>query len=69
MPLITINYSFGTEGKDIAQTVAQKLGVELFDDKKLRTFVTKSEVSTFTENRFLYSRSMGLTSNFLMSLK
>jgi cytidylate kinase len=52
MPLITINYSFGTEGKDIAQTVAQKLGVELFDDKKLRTFVTKSEVSTFTENRF-----------------
>jgi hypothetical protein len=52
MPLITINHSFGTDGKGIAQTVAQKLGVELFDDKKLRTFVTKTEMSTSTEYRF-----------------
>ncbi len=52
MPLITINHSLGTDGKGIAQTVAQKLGVELFDDKKLLTIVTKTEMSTSTEYRF-----------------
>jgi len=52
MPLITINHSFGIDGKGIAQTVAQKLGVELFDDKKLLTIVTKTEISTSTEYRF-----------------
>ena len=52
MPLITINHSFGTDGKGIAQTVAQKLGVELFDDKKLLSILTKNEMSTSTEYRF-----------------
>jgi cytidylate kinase len=52
MPLITINYSIGTDGKDIAQTVAQKLGVELFDDKALQTFATKTKMSTSNENSF-----------------
>jgi hypothetical protein len=37
MPLITITASFGTNGNEIAQIVAQNLGVGLFDDKRLQS--------------------------------
>ena len=41
MPLITITDSFGNEGNEIAQIVAEKLGVEVFDDRRLQNIVTK----------------------------
>ena len=52
MPLVTINHSFGTDGKGIAQTVAKKLGVELFDDAKLKASINNTELSTASEYRF-----------------
>lgn len=36
MSLITISYSMGTEGLEIARQVAEELGVEFFDDHKLQ---------------------------------
>ena len=36
MPLITITDNFGTNGNEIAQIVAAKLDVELFDDRRLQ---------------------------------
>jgi CMP/dCMP kinase len=36
MALITITSSFGAGGEKIAQSVAEQLGVELFDDQKLQ---------------------------------
>jgi len=43
MPLITLNYSFGPEGKDIARSVAQSLGMALYDDEKLKTIMKRSD--------------------------
>ena len=52
MPLITITDSFGTNGNEIAQKVAQNLGVGLFDDKRLQLIVKDAEVSVRTDYRF-----------------
>jgi cytidylate kinase len=52
MPLITITDSFGTNGNEIAQIVAQNLGVGLFDDKRLQSIVKETEVSARTDYRF-----------------
>jgi cytidylate kinase len=52
MPLITITDSFGTNGNEIAQKVAQNLGVGLFDDKRLQLIVKETEVSARTDYRF-----------------
>jgi len=42
MPLITITASFGTRGNEIAQIVAQILGVGFFDDNKLKSIVAET---------------------------
>jgi cytidylate kinase len=52
MPLITITQSIGTRGNNVARLIAQKLGVELFDDKKLQSGVAKSDKFTHTEYHF-----------------
>jgi cytidylate kinase len=52
MPLITITDSFGTNGNEIAQNVAQNIGVGLFDDKRLQSIVKETEVSARTDYRF-----------------
>jgi cytidylate kinase len=52
MPLITITDSFGTKGNEIAQIVAQSLGVGFFDDERLQTIVTETGMSACTEYRF-----------------
>ena len=39
MPLVTLNYSFGSDGREIAQSVAQNLGVALYDDDTLKTIL------------------------------
>ncbi len=52
MPLITITDSFGTQGNEVARIVAQKLSVELFDDKKLQASVTVAEGPIRSEYRF-----------------
>ncbi len=36
MALITVTSSFGSDGEKIAQMVADQLGIELFDDRKLQ---------------------------------
>lgn len=40
MPLITITDSFGNSGIEVANVVAEDLGVEVFDDKRLQAIVT-----------------------------
>ncbi len=41
MPLITITHNFGVDGKTVAQKVAQKIGVEVFDNQKLQSIIAK----------------------------
>ena len=52
MPLITITENFGTKGKEIAQIVAAKLDVELFDDERLQNIVTKTGIPASEKYRF-----------------
>ena len=52
MPLITITDSIGTNGNAIAQIVAERLGVGLFDDKRLQAIVHKTGTSAGLEHRF-----------------
>ena len=52
MPLITITDSFGTQGNKVARIVAQRLSVELFDDKKLQSSVADADRLGRTEYRF-----------------
>ncbi|MGD9353241.1 MAG: cytidylate kinase family protein [Desulfobacterales bacterium] len=52
MPLITITASFGTKGNEIAQIVAQKLGVGFFDDGELKSIVTETGITVPTEYNF-----------------
>jgi cytidylate kinase len=52
MALITITHGYGTKGNEIAKIVAQRLGVELFDDERLQTIVTETGMSARTEYRF-----------------
>jgi cytidylate kinase len=52
MPLITITDSFGTNGNEIAQLVAERLGVGLFDDKRLQVIVNETGTSAGLEYRF-----------------
>jgi len=44
MPLITITDSFGSNGIEIAKRVAEELGVEVFDDKRLQWMVSELEM-------------------------
>ena len=44
MPLITITHNFGVDGKTVAQKVAQKIGVEVFDNQKLQSIIAKKNV-------------------------
>jgi cytidylate kinase len=52
MPLITITDSFGSKGNEIGQSVAQDLGVGLFDDKRLQDIVAEFGGSARAEYRF-----------------
>ena len=52
MPLITITDSIGTNGKAIAQIVAERLGVGLFDDITLQAIVNETGISAGLEYRF-----------------
>ena len=52
MPLITISHGFGTEGYDIAQLVSQRLGVNLYDDERLKTIVKEMGVPTQSAYHF-----------------
>ena len=52
MPLITITDNFGTNGNEIAQLVATKLDVELFDDRCLQDIVTKTGMPVSAKYRF-----------------
>lgn len=52
MSLITITDSIGTNGNAIAQIVAEKLGVGLFDDKRLQAIVNETGTSTGLSYRF-----------------
>jgi cytidylate kinase len=52
VPLITITDSIGTNGNTIAQIVAEKLGVGLFDDKRLQEIVNQTRTSASLEYRF-----------------
>ena len=52
MPLVTITDSFGTQGNEVARIVAQRLSVELFDDKKLQSSVADADRLGRTEYRF-----------------
>jgi cytidylate kinase len=49
---MTITDSFGTNGNEIAHTVAQQLGVGFFDDKKLQAIVSEMGISTQSEYQF-----------------
>lgn len=46
MPLITVTDSFGNNGFEVAKVVAENLGVEVFDDKRLQAIVTERGVSS-----------------------
>ena len=52
MPLITINYDFGTDGKSIARSVAQNFGVEFYDDEKFQSAVTKTDKYNSSDYHF-----------------
>ena len=52
MPLITITDNFGSKGNEIGQSVAQDLGVGLFDDKRLQDIVAEIGMSARAEYRF-----------------
>ena len=52
MPLITITDNFGTSGNEIAQIVAAKLDVELFDDRRLQNIVTKTGIPDSAKHHF-----------------
>ena len=52
MPLITITASFGTDGNEIAQIVAQKLGVGFFGDNELKSIATKTGMTVPSEYNF-----------------
>jgi len=52
MPLITITDNFGTSGNEIAQIVAAKLDVELFDDRRLQNIVTKTGIPASAKYHF-----------------
>lgn len=55
MPLITITHNYGIDGNEVAQIVATKLGIEVFDNKKLQSIVaenmgTKHNAFNFDQN-------------------
>jgi len=52
MPLVTLNYSFGSDGKDIARSVAQSLGVTLYDDEAMKTILKKTDQHKIYEYDF-----------------
>ena len=52
MSLITITASFGTKGNEIAQIVANKLGVGFFGDNELKSIVTENGMAVPTEYNF-----------------
>jgi CMP/dCMP kinase len=52
MTLITITQNFGGEGMAIARKVADELGIELFDDKKLQGLVQASGIAYSEISRF-----------------
>ena len=54
MPLVTLNYSFGSDGRDIAQAVAKHLGVALYDDDALKTILKKTDQHKAHEYDFNY---------------
>ncbi|CAB5090558.1 hypothetical protein D3OALGA1CA_5857 [Olavius algarvensis associated proteobacterium Delta 3] len=45
MPLITVTDSSGSGGFEVAKRVAENLGVEVFDDKRLQVIVTQTGAS------------------------
>jgi cytidylate kinase len=45
MPLITITQDYGCDGMDVAQKVAEKLGLNLFDDHKLHALIQKRGIA------------------------
>jgi cytidylate kinase len=52
MPLSTITAGFGTKGNEIAQIVAKKLGVGVFDDKRLQSIAMETDMPVPTEYDF-----------------
>jgi len=52
MTLITITQNFGGEGMAIAGKVADELGIELFDDRKLQSLVKASGIPSAEVSRF-----------------
>lgn len=64
--VITISRQFGSGGAEIAEKIAENLGIEFFDKDKLRTFAERNGVSREVferidqqaTNSFLYSLAM-----------
>lgn len=64
--VITISRQFGSGGAEIAEKLAQKLGIDFFDKDKLRTIAEKNGISREVferidqqaTNSFLYSLAM-----------
>ncbi len=52
MPLVTLNYSFGSDGLDIARSMAQSLGVALYDDEALKIILKKTDQHKIYEYDF-----------------
>ena len=52
MPLITINYNFGTDGRSVAQSIAQRFDVALYDDAKLHSIVKKTDKYNSSDYQF-----------------
>jgi cytidylate kinase len=46
MPLITISYGMGTDGRSIARGVADELNLELYDDEKIQGIVVSLGIRT-----------------------
>jgi cytidylate kinase len=45
MPLITITQDYGCDGMEVAEKVAEKLGLNLFDDQKLHALIQKRGIT------------------------
>jgi cytidylate kinase len=54
MPLITINYGYGMDGKDIAHTIARKLDVKLYDDEQIQSIINQTE--KYRSSKFHFDR-------------
>lgn len=66
MPLITITQNFGSNGLAIARKVAEGLGCELFDDRKLHELVQQKGISA-QEISHLDEKSPGFWDLFFKS--